>query len=135
VDTEARVRVLIYAPDFGLLRWIESTFDGTGYLLQIARTVPEIVRIAVDDPPPRPQVLVADFDAIAAADLLGLHAIRDRGWFGAIVALGVVSAPLCSSLNIHTLLKRPLNAHHLRDAVVAIGVEGTTTRIPTFRRP
>jgi hypothetical protein len=129
-----QARVLLYAPDAKVMSWIDGALDRGAYLFQVARTAREIVTILVDDPPPRPQVLVADFDAMSAGDVLGLHSIRDRGWFGAIVALGTVAQSLCSSLNINVMLSRPLDADVLRDAVGALGLQNATTRIPTIRR-
>jgi hypothetical protein len=134
VPPKPQSRVLLFAPDARVIASIEHALDDHPYVFQVARTAQEIVTILVDDPPPRPQVLVADFDALSARDVLGLHAIRDRGWFGAVIALGDVAKTLCSSLNINVVLPRPIDVELLREAVGALGLDGATTRIPTFRR-
>jgi hypothetical protein len=133
-NVRSRNRVLLYAPAADVMRWIEAELVDQPIALQIARTVPEIVRVLVEDPPPRPQLLVADVDAIAPADVLGLHDIRDRGWFGSVIALGEVSAPLRASLNIERVLARPLERYALRDAVIEVGLGNKTTRMPRVRR-
>jgi len=134
VPPKSQSRVLLFAPDASVMTWIERALDNRPYVFQVAQTAKEIVTILVDDPPPRPQLLVADFDALSAAEALGVHAIRDRGWFGAVVALGNVSRSLCASLNINAVLPRPLDPVLLREAVGALRLDDATTRIPTIRR-
>jgi hypothetical protein len=124
---------LIFAPDAGVMAWVESELGGQAFSLQVARSAREIVTALVDDPPPRAQILVSDFDALSASDVLGLHAIRDRGWFGSIVALGNVSPELRASLSVEQVLGRPLVAEQLRTAVTRVGLDQATRRIPKLR--
>jgi len=131
--TVARTRILLHAPDAKVKAWIERELAGRYHVLA-ARSAREIVTVLIDDPPPRPQVLVVDFDALSSADVLGLSSVRDRGWFGAIIALGSVSNDLARSMNINVVLARPLESELLREAVESVGVEGATIRIPTVKK-
>jgi hypothetical protein len=67
---------------------------------------------------------------MSAADVLQLHAIRDGGWFGALIAIGNVSDDLTKSLNIDRVLARPLVDEVFRKAVNQVGLDRPTTRIP-----
>jgi hypothetical protein len=123
-------RILIFAPDAEVMAWVEAELGGESFTLQVARSAREIVRALVDDPPPRAQILVSDFDALSASDVLGMHAIRDRGWFGSIIALGNVSPELRASLSIEHVVARPLTTEQLRKIVKRVGLDQATRRIP-----
>jgi hypothetical protein len=112
------------------LTWIEADLDGEPMTLQIARSVEHVVSALVEDPPPRATILVIDFDPITPPDLLQLHSIRERGWFGAIIGIGHVPVPLRTSLAIANVLARPLHRHALRNAISRAGVGLATTKIP-----
>lgn len=127
-------RALIFAPDEGVAKWIDEEIAGQSLAIQIGRSIKEVVNALVQDPPPRPQILVADFDAMTAADALHLHAIRDQGWFGSIIALGKVPEELQSSLNIYRVLRRPLGSETLRDAVTAVGLHRPTAKMKKLDR-
>ena len=110
--------------------WLESELAALRVTQQIARTVAEIVAALVEDPPPRPQLLFADFSAMSAGELLHVHAIREQGWFGAVVAVGKVSLLLRQTLNIERVLA-PLSASsHVRAAVETIAPGAQTLRVP-----
>jgi hypothetical protein len=126
-------RVLIFAPDALVMKWVEDELAGLSFTLQVARSAREIVRALIDDPPPRAQVLTADLDAMSASDVLGLHGIRDRGWFGSVIALGTVSKDLCASLNIEHVIARPLVEGALRRTIAGVGLDRATTRIPKVK--
>jgi hypothetical protein len=123
-------RILIFATEEALITWIERELSGLGLAMQIARTVRDAVAALIEDPPPRPQIMAADFDAMTAADVLQLHAIRDGGWFGSLIAIGNVSDDLTKSLNIDRVLPRPLVDEVFRKAVNQVGLDRPTTRIP-----
>jgi hypothetical protein len=78
-------------------------------------------------------VLAADFDAMSASDVLGLHGIRDRGWFGSVIALGTVSNDLRASLNVEYVIARPLVDGALRRTIAGVGLDRATTRIPKVK--
>lgn len=126
--------ILIFAPDDKVMRWIEEELAELLLTRQVARSAREIVSALVEDPPPRPQLLVADFDSLTAGDVLGLHAIRDHGWFGSLIALGDVSDELRASLNIERILARPLGSEVLRKAVTQVGLDRETTKMPKLKR-
>ena len=129
-----RARVIIFAPAPDRAKWIDEELAGELLTVQVARTVAQVVAAMIDDPPPRPQLLVADFDVISPADLLHLHSIRERGWFGTVIGLGSVPMALRKSLNIDRVLGPPFTRHSLRNAVDGIGILLTTTRIPKIDR-
>lgn len=122
-------RILILASDPELIAWIETELTGLGLAIQIARSTREAVAALIEDPPPRPQIMVADFDPLNAADVLHLHAIREGGWFGALIALGEVADELQTSLNIDRILGRPLMSDVLRKTVNQVGLDRPTTKM------
>jgi hypothetical protein len=123
------LRVLVYASEGTRLSWVESELDASGLMLQRGRTIAEIVAALVDDPPPRPQALVADFDTITTPELLLLHGMRQEGWFGTIFGLGKVSMALRRSLLIERTFATPLPRHGLRAALATLSHGARTMRI------
>lgn len=123
------VRVLVYAHDANLA-WVERELIHTRALVQIARTMRDLVAALVEDPPPRPQVLIADFDDMRAAELLELHTLRDRGWFGSVLAIGDVSLALTRSLRIERTFSAPLPPNALRSMLTTMDHERQTVRMP-----
>src|SRR5215831_19400806 len=103
----AMIRVLVYAPSQSRAAWIEAELQDKSVMVQIGFSVEQVVSALVEDPPPRPQVLVADFDDINPAEILHLHVLRDQGWFGRIIALGSVPMALRNSLAIEHVLGAP----------------------------
>jgi len=126
------LRVIAYATNEQRTHWVESELAGANALIQYGRNVEHIVAALVEDPPPRPQVLIVDFDAISAGDLMHLHAIREHGWCGRIIGIGVVPKPLRMSLGIERVLNTPLQSGMLRETLgeLETGFEAMTTRIP-----
>ena len=97
-------------------------------VLRTVGTVREVVTALIDDPPPRAQLLIADVTAMTPVDVLQLHEIRERGWFGVIVAIGAVPDELRASLAIDRVVA-PFGVHAVREAVDAVGVNKATTRM------
>jgi hypothetical protein len=126
------LRVIVFAPAEQRAAWIDSELTRVDALVQIARSVEQIVGALVDDPPPRPQVLVVDLDAISAGDLLYLHLIRERGWCGRIIGLGTAPQALRLSLGIERMLNTPFVRDSLSDAINEIGFHAMTKKIPLF---
>lgn len=120
----------MYVVDAERGKWVEEELVDEPITVQVARSVEQVVSALVDDPPPRAQILVLDVDSIAPIDLLQLHQIRERGWFGAIVALGQVPAALRSSLSIAHVLMAPLRKNSLRNTITRAGIALPTTRMP-----
>lgn len=121
--------MLVYASDGPRLTWCDGELDASGLMVQRGRSIPEIVAALVEDPPPRPQVLVADFDLITTAELQLLHAIRQQGWFGTVFGLGKVSMALRRSLQIERVFSIPLPRHGLRAALASLSHDARTMRL------
>lgn len=113
------VRVIVYAPAEQRASWIDNELARLDAIVQTARSVAQIIDALVEDPPPRPQVLVVDLDAISAGDLLYLHLVRERGWCGRIIGLGTAPPSLRSSLGIERMLNTPFVRDSLADAIIA----------------
>jgi hypothetical protein len=129
-EPSTTIRLVVYVVDAERAQWVEEELVDEPLTVQVARSVEQVVSALVDDPPPRAQILVLDVDSISPIDLLQLHQIRERGWFGAIVALGQVPAPLRSSLSIGHVLMPPLRKSSLRNTITRAGVALPTTRMP-----
>lgn len=129
-EPSATIRALVYVVDDARMQWVEEELAGEPITLQIGRTAAQVVTALVDDPPPRAQILIVDVDALAPVDLLQLHQIRERGWFGAVVAIGQVPAALRSSLSIGHVLAPPLRRYALRNTITRAGIALPTTRMP-----
>jgi hypothetical protein len=123
------LRVLVYASDGRRLSWIDGELDTSGLVIQRGRSIAEIVAALVEDPPPRPQVLIADFDLVAVPELQQLHAMRQQGWFGTIFGLGKVSMALRRSLQIERVFAAPYPLHGLRAALALLSHDARTMRI------
>lgn len=96
-DAES-VRALALAPDHET--WIRSELAGTTLSTRFVGSVAEVVSAIIGVPPPRPQILIVDFSAVSAGELLHLHSIREQGWFGSVIAIGRVPVSLRTSLGI-----------------------------------
>jgi hypothetical protein len=112
------------------MRWIEEELAGEPLSLAQARTVTDIVRALVDDPPPRPQLLVADLEHLSGTEIVELSGLRDEGWYGSVIALGAVPEVLRTTLDIECVLARPFGSEVLRKMVHVVGLERATARIP-----
>ena len=71
---------MVHAANAHRSLWVEKELGRGNAVMQLGRHVEHVVSALTEDPPPRPQVLVVDFDAISAVDLLQLHSIREHGW-------------------------------------------------------
>lgn len=125
------VRVVVYAPVSSRAAWIEKELTGDDFVMQVCRSVRDVIAALVDDPVPRPQVLVVDFDALDAGEVLELHSARDRGWCGTIFAVGRVPMTLRRSLHIEQVLG-VLVDNALRLAVADVGFDAATRRVPVL---
>ena len=122
------VRALVYAPESYRLQWIDSELIDVS--VQVVRTIAEVVTALTEAPPPRPQLLVADFDAMTGAQVLELHDIRAQGWFGNLIAIGKVPVALRQSLRIARVLTPPFLRDSLREAVSSACHATQTVRFP-----
>jgi hypothetical protein len=132
-DVGDALRAMLYAPTGGVAEWIEREL-APRVTLQIGRTMEQVVAGLTEDPPPRAQLLIADFDAMAAVDVLQIHGIRERGWFGIVIGLGKVPVSLLASLGIDRVIVPPYRDGLLASAVSDIGITRATTRIAVLDR-
>jgi hypothetical protein len=129
VAPSEQIRTLIYAPEPSRAAWIERELSHPPITIQIGRRVRTVVAALVRDPPPRPDVLIVDFDALTPAELLDLHTIR-QGWYGRLIALGDVSPEICSSLGVDHVFAEPLIRDSLLDCVAGTNHAVVTTLCP-----
>ncbi len=127
------LRVLAFAPSSPHEDWIISEMSRLDVMMQIERNVDNVIAALVEDPPPRPAVLVVDFDSIDSGALLQLHAIREQGWCGVLIGLGLVPLPLRTSLGIERVLALPANDGQLARLIDTVDFTGQTVRIPVWR--
>jgi len=131
-DDPVGVRVIIYSVVAERLHWIEQELARGRAMVQVGRSVTHIVAALVEDPAPRPQILVIDLDAVPAGELFHLHSIREQGWCGTIVALGTIPQSLRSSLAIDKVIAPPFASDSLCEEIAKhrVGTTAQTVRIP-----
>jgi hypothetical protein len=109
-------RTVVYVP--GLWGgWVEGELDGTRAVVQIRYTFAQVVVAVGAAPSRRPQVLVIDFDALTAVELVAFCGLREHGWTGTIIALGDVPGALVDQVGVACVLRTPIRDHALRDAI------------------
>ena len=124
------VRVLVFAPRRAAA--IEAELADKTVMVQIGFSVAQVVSALIEDPPPRPQILIADFDDMGAGEILHLHVLREQGWFGRIIALGDLPSALRSSLGIDRVVTAPFKREVLREVLRNAGFAGPTTKLPVL---
>ena len=62
-----------------------------------------------------------------------LHAVREQGWCGVIIGVGLIPIPLRSSLGIERVVPLPASDGDLERAIESVGVAAKTVRIPVRR--
>jgi hypothetical protein len=127
-----QIRALVFAPDQNRAAWIDRELSNGPITVQVGRTARMVVAALTRDPPPRPDVLVIDFDAIAPVDLVELHALRPGGWFGRLIGLGHVPPELCTTLGVDQVLATPLVRDSLLDCVAGTRHAAVTTACPVI---
>jgi hypothetical protein len=126
------LRALIFAPEKTRESWIEGELSRLTVTIQVARRVRTVVAALIKDPPPRPQLLIVDFDAVSAAELLDLHAIRHEGWMGQLIGLGAVPVELRSSLGVEQVCPTPLVRDSLLDCIAGTRHAAVTLACPVI---
>jgi hypothetical protein len=125
------IRAVVYAPSPERATWIEGELAREDIMIQNSRGIAHVISALTEDPTPRPQILVIDFDALDPGEVLELHTIREQGWFGTIFALGKVPVGIRKSLRIEQVLDT-LRENALRAAVSDVSFDAKTRRLPTF---
>lgn len=133
VRPEPALRVLAFAPGSEVEDWIVSEISRLDAFVQIERNVENVIAALIEDPPPRPAILVVDFDEMDPGEMLQLHALRERGWCGVIIGVGMIPIPLRSSLGIERVVSLPAADGDLASAIEAVGFTSQTVRIPVRR--
>jgi hypothetical protein len=124
------VRVLVYAPKRAAA--LEAELADKTVIIQIGFSVAQVVSALGEDPPPRPQILIADFDDMGPGEIMHLHVLREQGWFGRIIAIGDLPSALRSSLAVERVVAAPFTRDVLRDVLRNAGFAGPTTKLPVF---
>jgi hypothetical protein len=124
------IRVLVYAPKRAAA--LEAELADKSVIIQIGFSVAQVVSALVEDPPPRPQILIADFDEMGPGEIMHLHVLREQGWFGRIIAIGDLPAALRSSLAVERVITAPFTRDVLRDVIRSAGFSGPTTKLPVL---
>jgi hypothetical protein len=127
-----QLRTLIFAPERTRAAWIERELCHAPITIQIGRRIRTIVAALVKDPPPRPQLLIVDFDAVSADEIVELHAVRQSGWDGRLIAVGNVWPELRASLAIDDVLAPPLVRDSLLDCVAGTRHATVTISCPVI---
>jgi hypothetical protein len=129
------LRAIVLAPAADRRRWIEAEIARVRAVVQVARSLRGVITALCDDPAPRPAVLVVDLDALTAAEVMQLHEVRERGWFGTIIALGRAVPALRKSLDLGRVLSAPFVEDALAEALAHARSESIRRTVPLPRFP
>ena len=122
----ARDRVVIFAADAELRRWIEHELFGERVTTQHVGSLADVVTTLTLVPPPWPQLLILEAALLSKRDVAILGAIRHAGWAGMVIAIGEVRDDVHRALGIDRVLPRALRSEVLRNLVRHVGVERPT---------
>jgi hypothetical protein len=122
-----RDRVLIFAVDPEVRRWIEHELFGECATTEHVGSLAEVVASLTLIPPPWPQFLILEAATLSRSDVDVLGAIRYAGWPGMVIAIGDVPDDVHRSLGIDRVLPRALGSEVLRNALRQVGIERPTT--------
>jgi hypothetical protein len=123
-----RDRVLVFASDPMVLRWIDHELFAERVTTQVVEALADVVTTLTLVPPPWPHILIADVTAISPAEVALLGTIRDAGWPGMVIAIGAPSFDMQRALGIDLVVDRSLEAETLRKAVGVAEAHGSTPR-------
>jgi hypothetical protein len=112
-------RVLIFARDPKVVRWIEHELFGERLTPHYAESLAEVVTLLTLVPPPWPRFLIIEVDAISPFEVALVGCARASGWSGAVIAIGDASNDLRRSLGIDAILDRSLGCEVLRNVLAA----------------
>jgi hypothetical protein len=124
------VRVLVYAPTRAAA--LETELADKTVMVQLGFSVAQVVSALIEDPPPRPQILIADFDDMGPGEIMHLHVLREQGWFGRIIALGQLPTALRTSLGVERMVSAPFTRDVLREVIRNAGFAGPTKKLPVL---
>lgn len=130
IPAEDKLRTLIYAAEPHRAKWIEVELSRAPVTIQMARKVRTVVAALLKDPPPRPQLLIVDFDAVSPGELFELHAIRHDSWTGRVIGVGGVPRELVTSLSIERVFPSPLVRDSILDYIAGTRHAAVTVAVP-----
>ena len=130
----ASSRVLVYAEDPEVRRFIDHELFAEPVTSEVAHGLAEVIENLTAEAPRRAQILIVDLAVMAAADFRVLAAVRDAGWPGMVIAVGDAPAGLCRTLGIDRVVARALRAETLRNAIANIGLDRPTTKMRRLDR-
>ena len=127
-----QIRTLVFAPEPTRAAWVERELSRPPITILIGRSVRTIIAALTLDPPPRPEVLIVDFDALSPEELTELHEVRQGGWFGRLIGLGHVPPELRAPLGVDHVFAAPLVRDTLLDCVAGTKHATVTTACPVI---
>jgi hypothetical protein len=127
-------RVLIYAPDPDVRRWVEHELFAEAVNPHVVDGLADVVTTLTLVPPPWPQILILDAAAIGPADLALLSTIRESGWTGSVISIGDPSNGMQRCLGVDVALPRTFKNEMLRTTIKPI-VHRERPTIPIRRIP
>lgn len=90
--------------------WLDAELGHLGISHVPCTKIDEIFGALVGDPP---DLVLVDLSRHA----LSMFALRERGWFGPLYAIGDASRNLCYALGVTSVLHAPLSRDAFRDAL------------------
>jgi len=121
-------RALVFAPDPTVRLWIEHELFAERVKIQIVETFVDVVSTLTLVPPPWPQILIVDVDAVSRSDIPLLATIRAAGWSGVAIAIGDPSLAMRRALGIDRVLGRSFASETLRNTIKELAAS-TRTRL------
>ncbi len=119
-------RVLVFTPDAAVRLRIEHELFGERVAADYVDTLVDLVAILTLVPPPWPQLLVVDADAVSRIDLELVGAIRGAGWPGMVISIGEPSTAMRTALGVDVVLPHAFECEALRRAIRHVGAERPT---------
>jgi hypothetical protein len=110
-------RILVLASDPAVRLWVEHDTFGEPVSVELVDSLADIVTTLTLVPPPWPQFLIIDVDAVSRWDFGLVAAIREAGWAGAVIAVGNPCEELQLALAIDLVLPRTFECERLRNAI------------------
>lgn len=114
-NLDERDRVLVFARDPAVLRWIDHELFGERVSTTVVSTLTDVVASLTLVPPPWPRYLIIDAQEISPADIRLMAAIREAGWPGVVLAVGDASSAVHQSLGIDVTIPRCFGSEVLRN--------------------
>jgi hypothetical protein len=119
-------RILVLASDPAVRLWVDHDTFGEPVSVEFVDTLADIITTLTLVPPPWPQFLIVDVDAISCSDFDLIAAIREAGWAGAVIAVGNACEELQRALGTDLVLPRTFECERLRNAIKRVRLAATS---------